>query len=299
MEKKGRGLVLATAVISGFSIFLSKFGVSGMAPTLFTTGKNVIVAALLVATLLALGEWRLLRTLTARQWLQLALIGLIGGSLPFLLFFTGLSLTSAAQAGMLHKTLFVWVTLLAALLLKERVGWHTVAGGALLLAGNAVLLQLTGFSFGAGDVLVLTATLLWAVEITLGKRFLSAYALPGRVVAFGRMGFGSLFLVLYLFGTGALGTVVALTGAQVGWILVTSVLLYGYVFTFYEGLARIPASAATAVLLLGTVITTLLSLFWTGSIAATNLLGSLLLLTGALLFLGAHTALPSPRRAGQ
>ena len=100
--EKGLGLVLGTAVISGVSIFLNKFGVGGMDPAVFTTAKNVLVAVFLISTLLALKEWKTLKSLSGKAWGQLALIGLIGGSIPFLLFFTGLQMTSAAQAGFLH-----------------------------------------------------------------------------------------------------------------------------------------------------------------------------------------------------
>ncbi len=295
--EKGFWLVLATACISGFSIFLSKFGVSGMAPALFTTGKNVVVAVALIATLLAMKEWPAIRELSSKQWLQLALIGLVGGSIPFLLFFTGLSMTEAAQAGFLHKTLFVWVAILAALTLKERIGRKMVVGGLLLLAGNFILLRITGWTFGTGDGLILLATLLWAGEITLAKRFLSVSELPGRIVALGRMGFGSLFLLAYLAVRGELALYASFTGAQFLWIGLTAALLYGYVLTFYEGLKRVPASVATAVLLLGTVITTLLNLLWTGSIGWHQVVGGLLLIAGAVTFAGIR--LPAPWRARQ
>jgi drug/metabolite transporter (DMT)-like permease len=298
MEKKGLWLILGTALISGVSIFLNKFGVSGFDPAVFTASKNIVVAVFLISTLLAFKEWRTLKTLSKKAWGQLALIGLIGGSVPFLLFFTGLQMTSAAQASFVHKTLFVWVALLAAYFLKEKINRNMVLGGVLLLAGNFFLLKLTGFSFGMGDFLIILATLLWAGEVTLSRHVLKTLdALPGRVVAFGRMGFGSLFLILYLAATGKIMLYASFTGAQYLWILFTGALLYGYVFTFYEGLKRVPASVATAILLLGTVITTLLNLVWNGTIAWQQVLGSVLIFGGALLVTGVRTWLPAPEKA--
>lgn len=282
MEKKGVGLVLLTAAISGVSIFLNKFSVASIEPALFTTMKNLVVAVFLVSLFVALREWRTLRRLTRRQWLSLALIGLVGGSLPFLLFFTGLNMTSAAQAALIHKTLFVWVGILAYVFLRERHGWRAVAGAALLLAGNALLLKVTGFAPTGGDLLILAATLLWAVEITLSRRFLVSEELPGRVVALGRMGFGSLFLLAYVAVTGP--RAVPTEPASLLWVLLTAALLFGYVLTFYEGLARVPAMTATAILLLGSVVTTTLNLLWNGTLAWPPLVGSLLLLAGAALF---------------
>ncbi len=297
--KKGLALVLGTAVISGVSIFLNKFGIQGLDPAVFTTSKNVLVALFLIATILAMKEWKTLKELKKKEWGQLALIGLIGGSIPFLLFFTGLSMTTAAQAGFLHKTLFIWVGILAALTLKEKISRNMVIGGVLLLLGNLFLLKITGFVFGVGDILILAATLLWAVEITLSRHVLKSIdKLPGRVVAFGRMGFGALFLLLYLAITQKI-TLIGGLGSSFVWVIITSVFLYGYVFTFYEGLKLVPASTATAVLLLGTVITTLLNLLWNGTIVWQQVLGSVLLIGGAVTFTGIRMWLPAPQKASQ
>ena len=295
--EKGLRLVLATAVISGFSVFLNKFGVAGTDAGLFTTLKNVLVAMLLITTLLALKEWKTVRGLAKKEWAQLALIGLVGGSVPFLLFFTGLKLTSAAQGSLIQKTMFVFVAVLAAAMLKEKVDKRMVVGGLLLVLGNLLILNLTGFAFGIGDALILAATLLWALEITLSRRLLtSVKELPGRVVGLGRMGFGAAFLVVYLVITGKLALISGLASGSWIWIIITSALLYGYVLTFYEGLKTVKASVAAAVLLLGTVITTLLTLAWNGTVAWTQLAGGALLIIGALTFAGIRIALPSPRR---
>ncbi|MBR9693158.1 DMT family transporter [Candidatus Woesearchaeota archaeon] len=300
MEKKGLYLVLATALISGVSIFINKFGVKGMDPALFTTSKNILVAVFLISTVLAMKEWKTLKELSTKAWGQLALIGLIGGSIPFLLFFTGLKMTTAAQAGFLHKTMFIWVGILAAVLLKEKISRNMVIGGVLLLLGNLLVLKITGFEFGFGDFLIILATLLWAGEVTLSRYVLTTLdELPGRVVAFGRMGFGSIYLLLYLAVTGKLQLYAGLSGASWLWILVTGAFLYGYVFTFYEGLKRVPASIATAILLLGTVITTLLNLAWNGTIAWQQIAGSALLLGGVIMFTGIRTWLPAPQKVAQ
>lgn len=282
--KKGVQLVLATAVISGVSIFLNKFGVSGMSPSLFATAKNLLVGLFLFSLLLALGQWKSLRSLNKTQWSKLALIGLIGGSVPFLLFFTGLSMTSAAQGALIHKTLFVWVALLAAFFLREKLSRNMLIGGALLIIGNLVVLKATGFSFGIGDALILLATLLWAGEIILSKHVLKDVS--GTIVAFGRMAFGSAYLLLYLVFTGGLSSFASLNSGAWLWILLTSVFLLGYVWTFYNGLATIPASTATAILLVGTVITTVLNLLWTGDILPHTIIGSVFLVVGVWFYLG-------------
>jgi drug/metabolite transporter (DMT)-like permease len=297
--EKGLRLVLATAFISGVSIFLNRFGVAGMDAGLFTTLKNLIVAVLLISTILIFKEWKSLKELRGKEWGWLVLIGLIGGSIPFLLFFTGLKMTTAAQGSLIHKTMFLWVAVLAGLSLKEKINKNVVIGGALLLTGNIVILKITGLSFGAGDLLILAATLLWAGEIVLAKRLLARSPIPGRVVALGRMGFGVAFLVVYLLITQKTVLITGLTTSSWIWIMVTSAFLFGYVFTFYEGLKTVQAGVATAVLLLGTVVTTLLELAWTGVIAWPEIFGGALILAGAALFIGAGNVLARTSTSGQ
>jgi drug/metabolite transporter (DMT)-like permease len=66
--------------------------------------------------------------LTPAQWLAWIGLGVIGGGVPFLLFFQGLSTASAASASLVQKSLFLWVALLAVPLLKERLGSWQVLG---------------------------------------------------------------------------------------------------------------------------------------------------------------------------
>jgi len=51
----------------------------------------------------------------------LLLIGLVGGSIPFYLYFEGLSKISAINGAIIHKSLVIWVALLAIPFLKENM----------------------------------------------------------------------------------------------------------------------------------------------------------------------------------
>lgn len=257
MHNKGLLLVLATAIISGIAIFLNKFGIAVISPFIFTGLKNVIVVVFVASWLLIMKDWNLLKSLSKKQWIQLIGIGLIGGSIPFLLFFKGLSMTSAAQAALIHKTLFFWAAVLALLFLKEKISKNFIILALALVIGNALLLKLLPTSFGLGDLLILAATLLWAFEAVLSKKALSR--LPARIVIFGRMFFGTLFIILFWFISGQSAMLVRLEAAQLGWVLITAVFLFGYVATWYSGLKYLKVSSATAILTLGGIITSLLS----------------------------------------
>lgn len=279
IEKKGILLVLSTAFISGFSIFINKFGVKGFDPYLFALLKNSLVALFLLGLIFGLREGEELKKLRRRDWLLLTVIGLIGGSIPFLLFFKGLSLTTGANAAFIHKTMFVYAALLAALFLKERIDRRLLLAAILLLLGNALFLKILPFGSRPGDLLIFLATLLWAGENVISKHALRS--LSPKIVAFGRMGIGSLFIFLFLLVSGHITAISSLSLPHLRWLLITSFFLLGYVTTWYAGLRYLKASVATSVLLLGGPITAVLTSVTSGvDFALPQILGILLLVSG-------------------
>ncbi|MDD5147833.1 MAG: DMT family transporter [Candidatus ainarchaeum sp.] len=260
-EKKACFLVVLTAIISGFSVFLNKFGVAETDAIAFTALKNTLVAVFLISIILLAKDFPSLKSLSKKQWAKLAAIGLIGGSIPFALFFSALKLTSAVNAGFFHKTLFIFAAAFAILFLKEKISKTFLIAAGLLLLGNFLLFPFSGF--GLPELLVVTAVIFWAAENVLSKHVLKE--LNGNTVAFGRMFFGSLILLLFIAVSGRFGILTAVNPVQFQWILLTSIPLLLFVLTFYNGLKHIPVSKATAILMLGQPITMLLSAVFIGS----------------------------------
>lgn len=261
---KGLNLILITAVISGFSIFLNKFGVNVNNAYVYTFVKNSMTFVLVFGFILLLNEARKFKELKIKDWKKLALIGLIGGSIPFLLFFRGLQLTNAAKASFIHKLMFVFVAVMAYHYLKEKFSWKVFAASGLLILGNALLLKVSWQPFNVGDLMIFGATAFWAVENVISKNALKN--IPGNIVAFSRMFFGSLFILAFLFFNGDAKIMLAMTTQQWLWAIVPSILLTLYVLTWYNGLKDTSVTLATAVLLLGSPITTVLNFIQAGAI---------------------------------
>ncbi|HET6953973.1 MAG TPA: DMT family transporter [Acidimicrobiales bacterium] len=259
----GVGLAFVTSLVSGVSIFTNGHAIRRFeGSAAFTTAKNLVAAVALGALLAALtarrsGEgWTPPRTRGAR--LGLVAVGVVGGSVPFLLFFEGLSRATSADAAFIHKTLVVWVAVLAVVLLRERLGWPHLAAIAALVAGQAALTDdLAGLGFGSGEMLVLAATLLWSVEVVIAKRLLGR--LSALTVGMARMALGSVVLIGWLAVTGRLDDLAAYSASQWGWVVLTGALLTAYVATWYAALARAQAVDVTAVLVFGAVVTAVLA----------------------------------------
>ena len=129
--------------------------------------------------------------------------------------------------------------------------------------------------------MVLGATLIWAAEVVVAKKLLTD--LSSWTVGLTRMGVGSVVLIAWTLVRGKGGALTALTGEQWMWVLLTGVILAGYVSTWFAALSRAPAVDVTAVLVVGAVITALLAAVVKGSPLVPQLGWLALVLVGAAL----------------
>jgi drug/metabolite transporter (DMT)-like permease len=280
-DSKGIFLILLTALVSGVSIFANSFAVKGLNPFIFTFLKNAAVAAFLLSIIILIKDFSKLKKLSKKQLMQLASIGLIGGSIPFLLFFYALQSTTAINAGFLHKTLFLWAALFAFLFLKEKISKRFILAALLLLSANFLLFNFS--QFGLPEGLILLATVLWAGENALSKHALKN--LSGTIVAFGRMFFGSLFILAFLLLSNQATGLFTLSTAQLQWTILTSLFLLAFVFTYYSGLKHLPLHKAASILLLAQPITALLSFAFLGKPLSLEQGFAFLLITAGLFLL--------------
>jgi len=282
--KKGIYLVLATAVISGFANFFNKFAMnaSGKNAFQYTTLKNVIVALILSLIILLPMVLPKLKKLNKKDWGKLGLIGLFGGSIPFLLFFKGLSMTSAVNASFIHKTLFIWVAILAWPVLKEKLSKFQFLALGVLFLGNIIFIGFQGMTFGVAEAMILLATIFWAVENVIAKVFLDK--IEPIVLGWGRMFFGSILLVSFLFATGNISGIMSINLQQSAWLALASLFLTGYVFSWYSALKYLPVTVTTSILVIASPITTFLNTaFVTHQLPSQKVLGAFIILIGTIM----------------
>ncbi|OGL74639.1 hypothetical protein A3C96_04270 [Candidatus Uhrbacteria bacterium RIFCSPHIGHO2_02_FULL_60_10] len=276
----GVGLALSAAFISGTNNFLTKIATTAVKdPVTYTALKNLLVALLFVAIAAGSGVWSEVRALSRRQALTLLAIGIFGGGIPFLLYFTGLTATAAINASLIHKTMFLWVLLLAVPLRKERISLLLAAGAVLLFTANLFVGGFKGFRFNSGEVMILAATLMWAVESLVAKSALAG--LSARLVATARMSVGALLLVAVSLSRGGLSAVSAMSPTAWSWTILTSILLAGYVLCWYSALKRLPATVTAALLVPATLVTNLLAAgFLTHALPTRDIVSATLFVAG-------------------
>ena len=281
--EKGIKLSLITALFSGVAVFFNKLVVGAVGDALvFTTLKNLGVALVIGGVLMRKRiEWK---KIEKRDWLKLGVIGVIGGSLPFYLFFKGLMLANSAQAALIHKSLVLWVAMWAVPVLKEKVSLKQWGGLGLVLLSNLVIGGLGKWQWGMGEMMILGATMLWAVENIIAKQVLRK--VEAEVVMGARMILGSILLLLATGLSGKLGLVSRLSVGQWGLMLVTVGLLSGYVMSWYRALKVAPVTLVAVVLSLGSVITNVLSGIFITRVLPIELIYQGILLVGGLWFFG-------------
>ena len=291
----GIALATATATISGVSIFINGLVVKEFGdPVALTGARNLLVGLVLLGILVASGGAREVRALHHRQAGGLLAIAVIGGSVPFILFFSGLAEASGPGAALIHKTLFIWVAALAVVFLGESLGIAQVIAIVALLAGTLLIGPTGAIGVGPAEIMILAATLMWSVEVVIARRMLGGDQVSVRLAATSRMALGAIVILGFLVTSGRVGAVAAFTPWQWAIVAGTGALLLGYVTTWYAALQRAPASLVTSVLVGGALVTSALATIRTGTIPAPTVEAGL-----GLLAVGIAVAIWTTARRGR
>jgi drug/metabolite transporter (DMT)-like permease len=264
--KVGYLFAALNAVVSGIAIYVNSQGVKLFSDaTLYTTLKNAVTGLVLLLPVLFLARCRNeLRRLDARQWGWLLLLALIGGSIPYLLFFRGLQLTTPVTSSVLNHAQFLLVAVLALLFLRERVGLAVWVALAVLFVGASLGANLQALRWNEGVWLLALSTLFFAAGVVLAKRLLSTLSMETVMAA--KMSLGSVFLLAYVAATGRVTAIGALSGAQWRFVLVTGLILLAFTVTAFVALRHIPATTATAIPVAAPLITAALVAINAGAI---------------------------------
>lgn len=129
---------LLSAFFAGMTAILAKIGVAGINPSLATAIRTTVVLVFTWAIALATTSTGAMATYTRRTWLFLILSGLATG-LSWLCYFRALQIGEASRVAPIDKLSLVFVIVLAAFVLDEKLTWHQFVGGGLIIAGAIVL----------------------------------------------------------------------------------------------------------------------------------------------------------------
>jgi len=296
MKKETLGTILAlvTAFISGLAIPVNKIFVVGLDPTVFTAVRALVIGIIfyIIASFQGKSKRKKFKKV---PWKYLIAIAIVGGSFAFLLFFTGLKLTTAGRGAFFHKTLPFYITIFAFLFLKEKVSQKQTLALVLMLIGCTLIYsaKISSSEFwldpSLGDLLVVGATVLWAVENTIARKVM----IKGEsnfIVSFARMFIGGIILLAIVMLQDKIGLLFALTTQQIINLTVSIAILFGYVFSWYWSIKLINVSKASTLLLLAPVISLILGIIiFNEPVPNLQLFGSALILIGAYIVINVRS----------
>ncbi len=280
-EVVGTILIFLTALVSGIAVVVHKYFIMQIDSLIFTALRAFFIGIVFLFISLYFNKVNKKKSFSKVSWKWLLFIGVVGGGFAFWLYFAGLKLTLAGRAAFIHKTLPIYAGILAFIFLKEKISKRQLIAMGVMLFG-LIVMELQGISFGVrvGDLMVLGATVLWAVENTVAKKVMINKE-SNWVVTFARMFYGSLILFAIILILGKFDLIFALSPTQVLFIVISGILLFFYVLTWYWGLKYINLSKAAMILLIAPVITLVLGMIYLDeNVTVLQLVGSLLILIG-------------------
>jgi len=125
---------------------------------------------------------------------RLAILGIIGNTLYQILFINGINLTTASSTSLVMTTTPIFIALMSAVFIRERIHWAGWAG--IFISFFGLYLVIFGPSLAAsfsrrdlrGDLLILLGNLFWATYTVFSKpllKRLSPLKLTSLTLAFG------------------------------------------------------------------------------------------------------------------
>jgi drug/metabolite transporter (DMT)-like permease len=212
---------------------------------------------------------------------DILLIGLLGSVLAPIAYFLGLSWTLAVNVTLLAHLQPLFVSILGFIFLNEKIGRNDIIGG--LMIGLAAILitsrsieNLMTLKFGnLGDIVVLLATLGWAIVAIPGKR-LTKVVESALIVGYRFLVASAVFLPMLII----LNQFVIESIYQVVLGVIAGL---GYV-SYYEGLKRIKASQVALTELSSPFFAAILAWFILGEyLTVIQIIGAMLLFIGLIL----------------
>ena len=216
----------------------------------------------------------LLMRLSKNIWLEekshywyFALFSVFGISLNQLLFFGGLSFTTATNASLLAVLIPVFAIIVSASIGNDVLNWRKALGIFIAAAGVVYLIDPTSASFSdgttTGDIMILLNSLSYAVYLAISKKLITRYG-SLKSIAWLFM-FGS--IVNVPFGLWSLNTIEVTEVTWRGWFALGSVVLVPTILAYYYNtwaLARVEPSIVAVYVYLQPIIGTFLAITFLG-----------------------------------
>ena len=195
---------LAAIIIWGFSFIATKVAIQEVHP-FGLMALRFGIGALLLSLIQFSRDRQFLRVLSARDWVQIFLLALVGIAGHNLIQAYGLLYTTAISTGWIIAAQPLFITLSACLFLRERITVRKIIGlflgffGVFLIITQGVFsLAVFHWSSSFGDFLILFSAITWTIFTVGGRSFLSRFPPLAAIAPIMSVGFLMSLLVSML-----------------------------------------------------------------------------------------------------
>lgn len=221
-----------------------------------------------------------------RDYLYFAVFSLFGIALNQVLFFKGLSLTTATNTSLLAVMIPIFTFLISAGVGVEKLTWRKVLGIVIAGFGVVYLIDPTKASFSSattqGDILIILNSLSYAIYVVVSKNLISKYgALKSIAWLFL---FGSIINVplgIFSVQTVELGAI----GSN-AWLALAAIIVFPTILAYFWNawaLARVEPSVVAIYVYLQPLIGTISAIIFLNEIFSVRLV-----ISAAMIFLGVY-----------
>ena len=276
--------LLMVQIFFGCAPILGKFALV-VFPPLAIVGFRVAGAALAFGLLQWFGgNFKLEKRV---HYLYFALFACFGVIFNQLLFFKGLSLTTATNASLLAVMIPVFAILVSVIIGNDKLTFLKVAGTVLAGGGVIYLVDPANASFSSattqGDILVILNSMSYGIYIAVSKRLITHYgALKSIAWLFLFASIANIPIGLY-----SLSTVDLSQASSVAWLALAAIVIFPTIMAYYWNawaLARVEPSIVAVYIYLQPLIGTILAIFILGEAWKPRMfLAMVLIFTGVFL----------------
>jgi len=277
---------IAVALFGLYSIF-GKILLQQVSPVVIMVLNQGLAGIILLLLLDVFRKLKKFREVSRHDVFMIALVSLFGSVAAPLLFLLGLKLTTATSAVLVAKSEAVLTSLFAVVMLNERVSRNQLGGALLMLLGVAAISTnnfATGFVFHRGDLLIVAASIMYAIGTILFKKNLRH--VPPEIIVTLRNLFGATILFVFSFFFVDYSNILSVASPKFVFALLGLVTLATIIgqFLWYKALEITTASKVSFAGLASPLFAIVYAIAFLGeSLQISQIVGGLLIMSGLVI----------------
>jgi transporter family protein len=131
-------LAVLDAFFAALVAIFAKVGLQGVDSNVATAVRAIVMTVFMVGFVIAIGKGPQLTQLTSKDMIFIVLSG-VAGAISWLLYFADLKMADASKVAPVDRASLLFVLILSALLLGEKITLKTALAGTLIFIGVLLL----------------------------------------------------------------------------------------------------------------------------------------------------------------